>query len=166
MPFFPYQNADQFRQHCRRQTLTDLTELNHQYGERFEKISDRQLEIQQHFDSINQEIILLEGKIKDAQLESKRNNEYRQSVLENLPHNGAERHLIMQSILPIYDSTSILAAEIAKLNKLKENLNQSLISLNAEVGRNVRELKIINAVIDEKKQQVNLESTNSLAPFR
>ncbi|MGQ3890192.1 hypothetical protein ACQUW5_14335 [Legionella sp. CNM-1927-20] len=151
MPFFRYLNSQQLRNLCQGKSLEYLKELNHRYGDNFEKINESNAKIDNEINSINQQINTILLKIEENKCLRQQADECRRNVLDNLPENPAERHLALQGISYFYDDEPSLKEELRKLEKQREDFNEAKDRLGHELHLCLQELKIVNAVIEEKE---------------
>jgi predicted nucleic acid-binding Zn-ribbon protein len=152
MPFFKTIPPDQVRHYCENQSLDNLRKLNHRYGKFFEKIGDIE-------DRNNQKITQILVQISQIQEQIKENNQRvndaeqsRRNILENLPEDPAERYLALQQVnYHIVDLSGSLEHEMTQLDIERTRLNSHNAWIRSEIRACIQELKILNAVIEEKE---------------
>ncbi|WP_131782449.1 hypothetical protein [Legionella gresilensis] len=152
---FRYLNPEQLRNLCQKKSLQELKDLNHRYGDFFEVIGSQKNEVYNQITSIDQKITTIQLQIKEDKAYQEQARRYRQNVLDNLPGNPAERLLAQQGVAYVFDYTQLsLQEKLRKLERQKADLTQSLNRLTVEFRAYIQELKIVNAVIEEKEVKV------------
>ncbi|KTC81609.1 hypothetical protein [Legionella brunensis] len=159
MPFFNMQNPKQIEDYCQHQSLSELKKLNHQYGELFERLGNQEDENVDKLRAISDRVNTIKKEIEINNRQILSEAEYRQSIFENLPGNSAERYLILQAMClhVSNDANEDLAKkELITLEKQRNELEQRNAWIRSEISSCVQELRIVNAVIEQKELAVRL----------
>ncbi|STX52437.1 Uncharacterised protein [Legionella busanensis] len=154
MPF-SYLSTQQFKKLCQQKSLVELKNLNHRYGDLFEKIGQNETNIYNQITSIDDEITTIQLKIDEANVFQEQARAYRQNILDNLPSGRTEKRSVLQIVTYEFDYTQLAMQEkLHKLKYQKSTLTQRLNRLSAEFRTCVQELRIVNAVIEEKEHNL------------
>lgn len=160
MPFFTHCNAQQIQTYCRSQPLGELHRLNHRFGAFFSNCSTTE-------DTNNRRIQQIEARTQTLKIMIEENKEAirlaeerRQHTLSTLPGNGAERHLMLNTLIGygVEDKSPHYESEIKRLDVEKELCQRGNAWIKYEIAACIKELKILNAVIKEKELDEQLQA--------
>lgn len=160
MPFFTPSNPETIRRWCTAQPLHELDNLNRRYGVFFEKAFDQISINNEELISIEESIYRISEEKKLHEQEIEHQARYRQQVLSNLPGNGAERYLILQSLsMPTHDESKDHHDELKLLQERKKHLTSQITYFKNEISSCKKELQIINQIKHEKQTENNEEKS-------
>lgn len=158
MPFFNMRTPDEIRIYCQNQSLSELYALKRRYGNFFEEIGGKETLNKQEIIALEKKINEIKVKIEEEANEIEQTERYRQHILDNLPGNSAERHLVLQSLnYSIIDNRLSLENELNQLTTQKNKLDLDNAWICTEMRACSKELKIINEVIEGKELSARFE---------
>lgn len=167
MPFFlNKQTIHQFQTYLKTQTLDNLLELNHRYGDHFEQLFDQRDQIKIDLVKLKNDLslqintleLLLTTKPEIIESENRR-----LEALQSLDGSRTERffqknHLMSYS--PLAQFNLSVEAQNASITKIQDLVKVTDISLNItqnDINLSIQELNIINKFIErEKNKQMSI----------
>jgi hypothetical protein len=163
MAKFPYKTQHQLQVYFQSLELAQLTDLNHQYGDHFTNLEAKLDDVERQLGLAEQRIqtTLLNRQKLDEQIpflaaQDEQYHQNRESISDT--SSRSERYLAYQAVnaspSEIHSrSSSELSASHVRLLAVKEGLNDQLNRLKSSKSRAIEELKLLNRVIDYKRQQ-------------
>ena len=153
MPFFANTTPENVRLWCQHHDLKTLTDLKSRIFNFIKGLILKKDKVKKELPLITEEIIIIEAQLLEHRLMVDAALKARESAIGSLTGNGAERHLMLNSLPLIPEPLSQLEKKIIDLRSLKRDQTSYLARVLLEINACVNELKIVDIAIDEKKVQ-------------
>lgn len=167
MPFFPGKTPREIADYLEGLNVKQLTELNHRFGDHFEHISDKIDTEEKNISDSQNKIGSLRDKISQEEYEAKTIEKERLEQLADLTPEYSQAEFILMKKALAYSPLSSFDYEksilLGKIKNFESGITSSenkIAELQHEIHLCGQELKIVNRILDQKRNAAKLEQSN------